>query len=229
MKTLGIIGGLGPETTASFYLELISLSAQMNTSQRPPMLIWNVAMPYAIEQQVLVDGVGEEKFLPYLIEGAQNLERGGADFLVMPCNTLHVLIEGIRASVSVPVISILDTTTKALVDENITRVGFLSTAVTVKKQIYDTKFKNAGITTIIPTSAEQEVANNVIYNIVSNDVKPGDTDKLQTIVDSLITQDVEAIVLACTDLQQLVNPNQKVKVFDTMKILAQAAAREMCK
>lgn len=90
MKTVGIIGGLGPQTTAEFYLELVFSSYKIHKTSRPPMLIWNVPLRYRIEQDLITRAKGEERYLPYLTDAAKRLEAAGADFLVMPCNSLHI-------------------------------------------------------------------------------------------------------------------------------------------
>src|SRR3989344_6683561 len=107
MKTVGIIGGFGPDTTAQFYRSVISISQKLENRIRPPILIYSVPLPYAIEKELILNSTGEEEYVPYLVEAAKILERGGADFLVMPCNTLHAFIDDIRASVSIPVLSII--------------------------------------------------------------------------------------------------------------------------
>jgi len=97
MKTVGIIGGLGPETTSEFYLELIFLCQKLNKVNRPPILIWNIPLPLKIEKELLIKDIGEKRYLPFLIEAAKILEKAGADFLVMPCNTMHIFIKEIRS------------------------------------------------------------------------------------------------------------------------------------
>ena len=82
MKTVGIIGGLGPETTSEFYLEIVFGCYQKNKESRPPILIWNVPLEYRIEEDLLKKAIGEERYIPYLTEAAKRLDKGGADFLV---------------------------------------------------------------------------------------------------------------------------------------------------
>ena len=93
MKTVGIIGGLGPETTSEFYLEIIFSCYQKNKISRPPIIIWNVPLEYKIEEDLITKATGEERYIPYLIDATKRLESGGADFLVMPCNSLHIFIQ----------------------------------------------------------------------------------------------------------------------------------------
>ena len=122
MKTIGIIGGLGPETTSEFYLRLIFKSYQKNKIQRPPILMWSIPMEYKIENDLIQSATGEERYIPYLIEAAKRLESGGADFLVVPCNSVHIFIEEIRKAVGIPVLSIVEETANFLKEQNIEKV-----------------------------------------------------------------------------------------------------------
>jgi len=122
MKTVGIIGGLGPETTSEFYLEVVFGCYEQNKGARPPILIWNIPLNYEIEQNFLKNATGEEKYLPYLIAAAKKLEKGGADFIVMPCNSMHIFINEIRRAVKIPVLSIVEETAKFLKAKKIKRI-----------------------------------------------------------------------------------------------------------
>ena len=119
MKSVGIIGGLGPETTAKFYLELISSCQIYNKKAYPRILISSVALPYKIEKEAMVENKNIRKCLPFLLSEAKSLEKAGADFLVMPCNSLHVFIEDIRKTVNIPVLSILEEFKNEKIDKNL--------------------------------------------------------------------------------------------------------------
>ena len=119
MKTVGIIGGLGPETTSEFYLDVVFSCQKINKTARPSIIISSVPLPYCIEEDAIIKSIGIERIMPFLIKEAERLQKAGADFIVMPCNSLHVFIEDIRKSVSIPVLSIVEETVKFLKDNNI--------------------------------------------------------------------------------------------------------------
>src|SRR3989344_5699129 len=120
MKTVGIIGGLGPKTTSEFYLELVSSSRNLDKSNRPPILIYSVPLSYNTEERAIKNGIIDGgEYLPILVEGANKLEKSGADFLVIPCNSVHIYIEEVRKSVKIPVLSIVEETSRFLKEENI--------------------------------------------------------------------------------------------------------------
>jgi len=221
MKTVGIIGGLGPETTAEFYLELSFYCYQKNKERRPGILIWNVPQSYKIEKEAQVEARGEDRYIPYLTKAARMLEMSGADFLVMPCNTLHIFIKDIRKSVRIPVLSIVEETVKFLKNKKITKVGILATPSIIKNKLYENVFKKEGIGQVLPDEFDQAKIGKIINNIVLNRHANKDRQELLRIIDRFEEKGVKDVVLACTDLQLLI-PHHKLNIYDTMKIFADA-------
>lgn len=229
MKTVGIIGGLGPETTSEFYLELIFSSYEKNKENRPPILVWNVPLPYKIEEDLITKSEGEERYIPFLIEAAQRLEKGGADFLVMPCNSLHIFIDQIRHAVKIPVLSILEETAKFLKEKQVTEVGILATTTTLKSKLYEDKLNEVGVKQVIPDDFQQAKIGKIINNLVLSRHNNKDREELLGIIKSFSEKGVETVILACTDLQLLIPQFPKMKIYDTMKIFAQATVTEFLK
>lgn len=229
MRTVGIIGGLGPETTAEFYLRLVFSSQKMAAETRPPVLIYSVPLPYEVEQNAIKDGIGEERCLPLLIDAAQRLQGGGADFIVMPCNSLHSFIDQIRAAVHIPVLSIVETTTLFLRDRNITQVGIISTAITLRKGLYEDALAQYGIHQVIPAKSEQREIGEIIHNLVCNKKDDSDKKKLLAVIDGFRSRGVRHVILACTDLQLITPKRSALDIYDTMRILADATVKEMLK
>ncbi len=229
MKTVGIIGGVGPKTTAEFYLELILKAQKVEKIARPPILIYSVPLPYAIEKDSVLNATGEERNIPYLVEAAKILEKGGADFVVMPCNTLHAFIADIRSGIKIPALSIIEETVNFLKNKNVSRVGLISTASTRKNQLYDNAFKKADVIYEVPTDFQQEQINKIVLNLVRGNTTGDDKDVLEDILGSFADRKIEDVVLACTDLQLLKPGHQTIKIYDTMKILADATVEQMLK
>lgn len=227
MKTVGIIGGLGPETTSEFYLEIIFGCYQKNKKTRPPILIWNVPLAYRIEEDLLKKAAGEERYLPYLVDAARRLEKGGAEFLVMPCNSLHIFIEDIRRSVRIPVLSIVEETARFLREKGISKVGILATSTLLNSKLYEGALKKEGIEQIVPDEFHQAIIGNVIHNIVVHRYANKDRQELLRIIDTFNDGGTKEVILACTDLQLLVPEHPRLHINDTMKIFAQATVEYM--
>lgn len=227
MKTVGIIGGLGPETTSEFYLELVFGCYEKNKEIKPPILIWNVPLKYEIEDDLLKKATGEERYIAYLIDAAKRLERGGADFLVMPCNSLHIFIDKIRKSVKIPVLSIVEETAKFLKNKKISKVGLLATSSSLKRKLYETALAKESIQQIIPDEFDQAKLGKMINNIVLNRHANRDRQELLKIINKFEEKEIKHVLLACTDLQLMIPQHPKLVIYDTMKIFAEATVNYM--
>jgi len=227
MKTVGIIGGLGPETTSEFYLDIVFSCQRKDKTARPPILISSVPLPYQIEEDAIAKNIGIERILPFLTQEAKRLEKAGAEFIVMPCNSLHVFIEEIRKSVSVPVLSIVEETIEFLKSENMRRVGIVSTSATVKNKLYENAFAKNGIQYIAPNELQQAKMGKFILNLVTGQQKNRDREELIGIINELGEKNLDCVILACTDLQLLIPNHATIKIFDTMKIFADATVKNI--
>jgi len=227
MKSVGVIGGLGPETTAEFYLEVIFQCQKSDTTQRPLILISSVPLLFEIERDLIATNTGKERYIPYLVKEAQRLEKSGVDFLVMPCNSLHIFINEIRESVSIPVLSIVEETVATLSKKSIKKVGLISTSATIKNKVYENSFTAAGIDFVTPDDLQRAKMDKIIQNLISGRHMNDDREYIQEVIGDLTTKGVESVALACTDLQILLPESGNIAVFDTMKVLAEATVSEI--
>lgn len=227
MKTVGIIGGLGPETTAEFYLDTIFSCQNFSKERRPGIIISSVPLPYKIESDLIMKNIGSKRYIPFLTKEAKRLEDSGADFLVMPCNSLHIFIEEIRESVNMPVLSIIEETVKFVKENNFNKVGIISTSATIKNRLYEDAFERESIKYVTPDQLQQAKMGKIILNLVNGQHRNRDRDELINIVYSFEEKNVDCVALACTDLQLLIPKHPTLKIFDTMKILVDATVREI--
>ncbi len=231
MRIAGIIGGLGPHTSSMFYLEIIKLLKEKGERCRPPLLMWNVPLDLRIEQSFIKYGFGKELYLSYLVEGANHLIKGGSDFLAIPCNTVHIHIDKLKESFPVPILSIMDETINYIKYKNISRIAVLATSETINSKLYTSKLEKEGIEYILPDETVQEKITDIIRKVVSNTDAKRDKDELAQIIKGFnLKGGVNDVLLACTDLQLLVNKSEcPVSIHDTMEILARAVVRECLK
>lgn len=229
MKTVGIIGGLGPETTSEFYLDIVFSCYKKTKEARPGIIIASVPLPYQIEEDLITKNVGSERYIPFLVNEAKRLEKAGADFIVMPCNSLHVFINEIRNAVDIPVLSIVEETVKFLKKNNLNKVGIVSTSATIQNKLYETAFEQNGIAYVTPDAFQQAKMGKFILNLVTGQQKNRDREDLIQIINDFEKKDVDCVALACTDLQLLIPKHPRLKIFDTMKIFADATVEEIMK
>ena len=227
MKTVGIIGGLGPETTSEFYLDLIFSCQTKERTHRPSILIASVPLPYAIEEDAISKNIGIERFLPFLISEARRLEKAGADFIVMPCNSLHIFIKEIRNAVKIPVLSIVEETVTFLKKNNLHKVGIVSTSATIKNKLYETAFEKNKLSYETPDEFQQAKMGKIILNLVTGQQNNRDREELIKIINDFEKKGVDCVVLACTDLQLLIPKHPTSKIFDTMKIFVEATVEKI--
>ncbi len=229
MKTVGIIGGLGPETTSEFYLDIVFSCYKKNKDTRPGIIIASVPLSYQTEEDLITNNVGSERYISFLINEAKRLKEAGADFLVMPCNSLHVFIKEIRNSVDIPVLSIIEETVKFFKKNNLNKVGIVSTSATIQNKLYETAFEEAGIAYITPDDFQQAKMGKFILNLVTGQQNNRDREDLIQIINDFEEKNVDCVALACTDLQLLIPKHPRLKIFDTMKIFVDATVEEILK
>lgn len=229
MKTVGIIGGLGPQTSAKFYLEIISSCLKNNKSQRPKVLIWSVPMWIKLEKNLILGKEPDPQILNLLVNTAKGLEKAGADFLVMPCNTMHIFIEKIRNAVNIPILSIVDETFFILKKRSISKIGLLGTSTTINKNLFTNSLNDIGIKQITPQNTQQKKLDKIISNLVLGKHSIEDEIDIERIIEQMINLGIREIILACTDLQLIVKPNSQIEIIDTMQILAEATVKNILK
>lgn len=227
MKSVGVIGGLGPETTSEFYLEVIFGCQKQNTTQRPLIVISSVPLLFEVEKDLIASNTGKERYIPFLVNEAQRLEKSGVDFLVMPCNSLHVFIKEIRATVKIPVLSIVEETISYLKQNNFSKVGLISTSATVKNNVYEDELRKNQITFETPSDLERAKMDKIIQKLIEGRQLNADRAEIINTANNLAKSGVDCVALACTDLQLLLPSSMDVPIFDTMKILANATVREI--
>ncbi len=225
MKILGILGGLGPQTSARFYLDVVSLFKKSGMTERPPILMWNIPLSYEIEKRFITTGKGIEQYRTLLIEGAKILEKGGADFIVIPCNSVHILINEVRSAVSIPVLSIIEETVTFLLKKNTTQIGILATTPTLQSCLYQIPLEQKNIQVYLPDQSDQSTLDDLIKKLAGGESITEGQEILSSISQRLRKKGVTRILLACTDLQLLMVEDIKGCVYDTEKILVRSLVK----
>ncbi|HVV67078.1 MAG TPA: amino acid racemase [Candidatus Saccharimonadales bacterium] len=232
MKAAGILGGMGPGTTADFYKDINALSEQQGQTDRPELLIWNVPLNYQVEQDLLNHQRGLEKYLPLLIRGAKKLEAAGSDFVVIPCNTVHELYDEFSTEVDIPFLHIIDETSKHLRGQGVGRTAVLATGQTIGSGMYQNSLAKSDIECVLPDDSAQERLDGIVARLVSAEgasaASKGDEDSawLNSLVDRYV-QDVGSVVLGCTDFHIMLADSQADVVVDSMHVLAEATVSEI--
>lgn len=228
MKIPGVLGGLGPQTTADYYLRVQELALEQYSPVRPPMLTWSVPLPYKLEEESIFDGTGFDEIGAYLADGAKKLESAGIDFVVMPCNSLHICQSQIEENLTIPFISIIDETVGVVHEKSYRNVALLATEQTAERGLYTKPLEAAGINVIKPSYTQQRMLNEMVVRLINGKQAPNDKENFHQVLWSLQGQGAEIAILACTDFHILLDDKRTdMPYLDTMEVLAQATAREM--
>jgi len=215
---------LGPETAAEFYLEIVKRSRPHIRDTYPPILIYSVPVPFEVERNMVENGRGEERMLPVLERGVRVLEEGGADFIVIPCNTVHVFHPRLASLLTVPLLNILDVTALACGARGWRRVGTLGTGKTLESRLYEKALEKAGMEAINLAGNRRSELSELIYRILSGKLREGDRGSLLDMIEELRLAGADGVVLGCTDLQLLITEGDddlSLPVIDSMRCLAE--------
>jgi aspartate racemase len=225
-KIIGILGGQGPEATLDLYRRIIQHTHASSDQEHFRTIIdCNPKTPNP--NNAVTKGTQDPTRM--LCATAQNLEKAGADFIVIPCNTVHIFLDAIRASIHIPVYSIVDETIKTLLEEipHARRVALLASPAVVATRLYTDRLEAHAIETLLPDEAGEERVREVIFAVKSGDKSPAVKEKLMGVTSSLIASGAQAVILGCTELPLLIGPQDlPVPSIDTLDVLARAAVRQ---
>lgn len=224
MKTIGLIGGMSWESTASYY-QLINQGIKQQLGGLHSAKLVLVSVDFAEIEKLQHQG-NWQKTGEILADAAQSLEAAGADFFLICTNTMHKVAEQICQTVSIPLLHIADATGQQLKADNINTVALLGTQFTMAQDFYKKRIQDSfAIQVITPNSAEQNIVHQVIYQeLCLGKVNPKSRQEYLSIIGRLSEQGAQAIILGCTEIGLLVQQaHTTIKLYDTTAIHAAAA------
>lgn len=212
-KTVGILGGLGPQTTAEFYLKLVELGTK---TDRPAISIWNLPLNLKKESEYIRYGKHKGHYLNLLQAGVQALEGAGSNFIVIPCNTVHEFYPALVGSAVVPIVNLIEVVATEAKSRKWERALLLATSQTVKTRLYQEPLEKHGVEVALPSQEGQVELNRLIQDLL--DGKRNDEQYRRFLRELMISSACDQVVLGCTDLQ-LVFPAD-INCIDSMEALA---------
>ncbi|HDP37193.1 MAG TPA: amino acid racemase [Candidatus Atribacteria bacterium] len=225
-KIIGILGGMGPEATIDLFYKIIKSTPAEKDQEHLRIIIDN--NPKIPDRTAAILGKGEDP-LPDLQETARNLEKAGADLIIIPCNTAHYFLTSIQESVKIPILNMIEETAKETQRKTpqIKKVGLLASIGLYKTEIYHQHFKKFNIEIISPEEKDKEEVMKVIYAVKAGDLSNKAKDNILKIVQKLIDKRAEAIITGCTEISLLLKEGDvSVPVIDPTQILAKIAIQK---
>lgn len=224
MKTIGLLGGMSWESTASYYKAINQgVKEALGGLHSAKICLHSVDFD---EVERLQSAGDWDAAAAHLGAAASSVEAGGADFLMICTNTMHKVAPEIASNISIPLLHIADATGEALVADGISRVGLLGTRFTMEEDFYKDRLqKRHGLQVVIPGTGAMDDVHNIIYSelCLGKVTKPSRRRVLE-IIDGLKDAGAEAVILGCTEIALLVSQQDTpVALYDTTAIHAAKA------
>ena len=224
LKTIGLIGGMSWESTVTYY-KIINetVKEKLGGLHSAKCILYSIDFQEIEECQA---NGNWEKSGEILGEAANNLEKAGADFIVICTNTMHKVVNQIKEKISIPILHIAEMTAEKILEKGLKNIALLGTKYTMEQDFYKSKLIEKGINVIIPDKNDIEIINKVIYDeLCLGTINSNSKKKFLEIVDKLRSKGAEGIILGCTEIGLLIkNEDTDVPLFDTAIIHAEQAA-----
>ena len=224
-KTIGILGGMGPEATADLFYRIIRATPVERDQDHFHVIIDSNAK--ILDRTPAILGTGPSP-LPLMIETGKNLEAAGADLLIMPCNTAHYFYDELQKAFGIPLLHMIRLSAEytAINYTDVKKTGLLATDGTIASRLYHDAYKEHGIETITPGKASQLDVMDAIYK----HIKTGDLEKggelLHRVAYELIEAGADAVICGCTEVSLVLHDGDiSVPVIDPLQVLAEEAIK----
>ena len=229
MKLIGIIGGIGPESTIDYYRLFISTYRERRPDGGyPPVVINSIDLARVLK---LVSSNDLAGLAAYMLEEVRRLARAGATHGLLSSNTPHIVFDEIRRASPIPLISIVETACRAAVERKLKRVGLFGTRFTMQGGFYQRVFAREGIAVAIPGSEDQEFIHDTYLNELVNGVVLAATRERYIAIARRMKkeQGIEALILGGTELPLLLRDAIGIgmTLLDTARLHVEAAVSEL--
>ena len=227
-KTIGILGGMGPYATLTFFKKLIDMTPAKKDWEHLRIIIdCNPKIP----SRVLYLLYEKESPVPMMIETCKNLEKAGADFIVIPCNTAHHFREEIQEHIGIPILNMIQEVNKTIIHTmpSIKKIGLLATEATSRGPLYRESLKREGIDVIAPppNSHEEKRVRRIIEDVKLNKINKTTKKEIISLCNWLKAKGAEAVILGCTEIPAAISPSElNIPAFDSIHIYAQATVQK---
>lgn len=224
IKTIGLIGGMSWESSIEYYRIINEqVNEKLGGLHSAKSLMYSVDFD---EIEKLQHQGNWNEATKLMIDAAQRLEKGGADFVVICTNTMHKMADDVQNSIKIPLLHIADATAEKIKAQGLKKVGLLGTRFTMEEQFYKGRLINKyGLEVLIPDEEDRKMVHDVIYHeLCLGKIYQPSKDQFIRIINELVDNGAEAVILGCTEIPLLVKQEDiKVLLFDTTRIHAESA------
>lgn len=228
MRTLGMLGGMSWESTASYYQLLNQGVNQKLGGLHSAKLILN-SVDFDEIEKLQHDGEWDRMGV-ILSDAAYGLQKAGAEGLIICTNTMHKLTNIISTNITIPILHIADATAQKLITNGVRKVGLLGTAFTMEQDFYKGRLvEKFGLEVLTPDAVQREMIHKIIYEeLCLGQTIDASREYYSAVINSLLDQGAEAVILGCTEIGLLISqPDSALPIYDTTLIHAEAAVEWM--
>ncbi len=206
MKRIGIIGGLGPESTIDYYKGIINIFRQRDMAA-PEIIIYSADVNKLME---LAEAREWNKIAEWLVEIVNALHNAGAEFAVIASNTPHIVFDNVKSRSPIPMLSIVDETCKRASGMKLRNVGLMGTKFTMESDFFQKAFHNVGISVIVPMKDEiQLIHHKLMSEIELGIIRDSTRQEFLSIVKRMINEDsIDGLILGCTELPRILEKDE---------------------
>ena len=205
MKKIGIIGGIGPESTVDYYKRIIgAFHDTQDVSGYPEMMIYSADLSSLMK---ILEAGDWERLTDWLLEKVVALQKAGAEFAVIGSNSPHIVFDEVNARSPLPMLSIVEETCKHARERGLQKLGLLGTRFTMETDFFKKPFESKGMTVVVPEKEDQELIHHRLFSEIELGViKDSTREELLFIVKKMIDRHaIEAVILGCTELPLILN------------------------
>ena len=197
-RIVGILGGMGPKATVDLLAKIVE-ETHAKTEQDDLRIIIDNNPKMPSRQEAILNG-GESP-VPVMIETARNIERAGADFLILGANTPHYYFDEIASAIHIPMIHIIDEAVKDMKRRipGIKKVGVLATSAAAKACLYESSCRRFGVDVVAATAEEQDIIQESFYTFKFHGRTAGCVKAIRQCGDALIARGAESLIMGCTE------------------------------
>jgi len=224
MKTIGLIGGMSWESSLLYY-QIINqrVKEKLGGHHSAKSLMYSVDFD---EIKTLQHQGKWDEATKMMIDSAQRVESGGADFIVICTNTMHKMAKEVEESVAIPLLHIADATAKEIVKDGLSKVALLGTAFTMEQDFYKGRLiEGFGLEVMVPNESDRMIIHDIIYKeLCLGIINDESRQSYLEIIDKLSQQGAEAVILGCTEITLLISQdNCRIPLYDTTRLHAESA------
>ena len=223
MLTIGLLGGMSWESSAEYYrLTNELVRERLGGLHSARCLLYSV--DFADIEVMQAQGRWDDA-AAVLAEAARGLERAGADLLLLCTNTMHKVADQVQAAVGIPLLHLADTAAAAVRAAGVDTVGLLGTAFTMEQPFYRDRLAESGLTVVVPETDDRALVHRVIYEeLCLGVVSETSRQAYREVIQRLVARGATGVLLACTEIELLVGPDDSpVPVFPTTRLHVRAA------